>query len=75
MLARQWQRAKAGEGRVVLVSGEPGIGKSRMSVALHAGGNLGPPAPQGHLLDGDGEDLDGDLDQPPPFGTVLLALA
>jgi class 3 adenylate cyclase/predicted ATPase len=34
LLTRRWQQAKASEGRVVLVSGEPGIGKSRLTAAL-----------------------------------------
>ena len=34
LLLRRWARAKAGGGQVVLISGEPGIGKSRITAAL-----------------------------------------
>ena len=33
-LRRRWEQARAGEGRVIFLMGEPGIGKSRMVTAL-----------------------------------------
>jgi len=35
LLLRQWSQARDGEGQVVLLSGEPGIGKSRILNAVH----------------------------------------
>jgi predicted ATPase len=34
LLLRRWVRAKAGDGQVVLISGEPGLGKSRITAEL-----------------------------------------
>jgi class 3 adenylate cyclase/predicted ATPase len=34
LLLRRWSRAKTGAGQVVLLAGEPGIGKSRLTAAL-----------------------------------------
>jgi hypothetical protein len=33
LLLRLWSRARAGEGQVALISGEAGLGKSRLTVA------------------------------------------
>jgi class 3 adenylate cyclase len=34
LLIRRWEQAKQGEGRVMLISGEPGIGKSRIAQTI-----------------------------------------
>jgi class 3 adenylate cyclase/predicted ATPase len=34
LLLRRWARAKTGDGQVVLISGEPGLGKSRITATL-----------------------------------------
>jgi hypothetical protein len=44
LLLRHWQQAKTGQGHVMLLSGEPGIGKSRLARALEERIGDGPHA-------------------------------
>ena len=44
LLLRRWQQVKSGEGRVVVLTGEPGIGKSRITAALQGHLQLDPRA-------------------------------
>jgi hypothetical protein len=37
LLLRRWSKAKTGEGQAVLLSGEAGIGKSRLTASLQIG--------------------------------------
>jgi predicted ATPase len=36
VLARRWERARAGEGQLVMIVGEPGLGKSRLIEEFHS---------------------------------------
>jgi len=48
LLAERWERAKENEGQVVLLSGEPGIGKSRIVRALRERLDGEPHTPLSH---------------------------
>jgi predicted ATPase len=37
LLARRWERARSGEGQLVVIVGEPGLGKSRLIEEFHVG--------------------------------------
>jgi len=37
MLTRRWERARQGDGQLVLIVGEPGLGKSRLIEEFHGG--------------------------------------
>jgi class 3 adenylate cyclase/tetratricopeptide (TPR) repeat protein len=49
LLLRRWEQAKDGEGQVVLLSGEPGIGKSRLVRAVRERLRDEPHTPLTHL--------------------------
>ena len=42
LLLRRWGRAKAGDGRVVMIQGEAGVGKSRLLEGIAGGNRQGP---------------------------------
>jgi tetratricopeptide (TPR) repeat protein len=44
LLLRRWQQVESGQGRVVVLTGEPGIGKSRVTAALQEHLQLDPHA-------------------------------
>src|SRR5262249_56159974 len=50
LLLRRWEKAGTGEGRVVLLAGEPGMGKSHLVATLEQKVNVGPNHGLGFLF-------------------------